>query len=188
MKKILSRRFFLILIIVIPIIFLIANYKPAATHTPETSTRKPTPIPTKQLKLIVIQQDPNFGVKYDRNTEKCSIVDRNTGNPLNTFNSSIANLMPFQQTGIGATKEISTTLQPGQTAIIQGWKVDSQDNGVFMAVIAINKTKKFANRISNGQVDIVSNQDGPQAFCNAVQTAVNKKWAHSNIQIPEQWR
>ena len=93
----------------------------------------------------------------------------------------------YQETGVGVTKDITVKLQNGQTAIVQGWKVDGEGEGVFKAVIAEKETTATFN-ISDGAVEVVGNQDAPLVFCRSVRIAVEKGYAHEKVEIPEAWK
>lgn len=167
--------------------------KPTVVPTPTrpsqlTPTPTPTPKPTEQPKPTEIKKAPNLGVRYDPSTGKCAVVERNTGKAVDTSNALFIERLSYQQTGVGVTKEISINLEPNQTAIIQGWKVDGEGDGVFKAVSATEKTLQFGVNIADGAVEVVESKNGPLIFCRAVQIAVEKGYAHQNIEIPNEWK
>ncbi|MBI4096574.1 MAG: hypothetical protein HY425_02545 [Candidatus Levybacteria bacterium] len=94
----------------------------------------------------------------------------------------------YRQTGVGTTEVITTRIKKGQVAIIQGWKVDDHKDGVFVTVNAIEKDVEFTNKISDGAITIVDAADGPVQFCNDVNTAVEKGWAHKVVIVPPEWK
>lgn len=160
-----------------------------ATPTPSAAagTPRPTEIPTTTPIPTEVVKTPNFGVRYDPNTEKCVPVDKATGKAVDTSNTLSIERISYQETGVGVTKIISTILKPGQTAITQGWKVDGQGNGVFKAIIA-HREMTINSTISDGAVEVVDSQNGPLVFCRAVQIAVDKGYAHEKVEIPEAWK
>lgn len=165
------------------------NVAVVATPTPSaaTGTPRPTEIPTTTPIPTEVVKTPNFGVRYDSNTEKCVPVDKATGKAVDTSNTLSIERISYQETGVGVTKIISTILKPGQTAITQGWKVDGQGNGVFKAIIA-HREMTINSTISDGAVEVVDSQNGPLVFCRAVQIAVDKGYAHEKVEIPEAWK
>ena len=180
---------------VVPIVAQTATFAPTATEKPKptatATSRPPTEIPTPTVTPAKeVLPTPVFGVKYDETTGRCDVVDKNTGKAIDISNTPpVANRQLPQLTGVGVTKDITTILQPGQTAIIQGSTVDDESDGVFKVVTAkTNETLVFTSRIGDGAVNVVDQKDGPLAFCIAVRSSVDQKFAHSKVHVPEEWK
>lgn len=162
------------------------NIDKAVLNIGELATATSRPTETPKVPEISVQT-PNFGIRFDPTRKTYQLIDRKTGNDVSTHPYPYPRL-GYQETGVGSTKDITTTLQPGQTAIIQGWKVGGQGNGVFQAVIAKDTVITFTRRLSDGAVAVVKSADGPSEFFTALQTAILNGWAHDNVAIPDAWR
>jgi len=165
---------------------------PTKTPTSEPTPTAPGPTPTATPKPTVVEQQtisaPNYGVSYDSNKQRCQVIDRNTRQVVDPAVVESIRRIKDVQTGVGNTENIEVTLRPGQAAIIEGYRVDGKIDGVFKVVIASGDSHvTFTSRIADGRIQVVNAQDAPFVFCQALRAAVANNWAHSHVEVPQEW-
>lgn len=157
-----------------------AGQSPSQEVAGSTNTEiKPNQVQAQKPEYIGIRYDPQKGcIPIRKDNPNSQQVDPHETHPL--F---------YDGTGPGKTKIFSFTLNPDQIAVVSGWSVDNQSNGVYKAYKPVDGQNTTYNvLVTDGSISIVPRTQGVQEFCLRVNMAIANGWAHSVVTPLSSWQ